>query len=122
MKKLLISIIFITILLGIFASSYNYVHANTNLITDVVIEYTHKVGNSGNSRVIANIHLSEAVDLSKEKTNIIIDYYTKNSDGSIVPIKSSTSGMSYSKDKSWAGYLNTYTNYPEGEQKYSKRR
>ena len=56
--------------------------------------------------------LTEPIDLSQGESNIIFEYFITNSDGNLEAIN-------YKKDKSWAGYLNSYDNYPYGERKYS---
>lgn len=62
-------------------------------------------------RLEAGFTLLEPIDLSQGKSDIIFEYLSSVGNGKLVPI--------YRKDKSWAGYLNSYENYPYGVQKYS---
>lgn len=62
-------------------------------------------------RFVVSFDLLEPIDLSQGKSNIILEYFTTDGNGNLVEI--------YRKDKSWSGYLNSYDNYPAGEQKYS---
>jgi len=117
MKKILVStiLLFFTLIL-----IPNLVSATTaNLVTNANIKYDYRLNNTNVCRLVVNFNLAENFDLSQENSNIIIDYYIKNSSGELIPIKSSTTGQIYAKDKSWAGYLNSYDSYPQGEQKYS---
>ena len=114
MKKILIFTILAIILLVLVPI---IVFANEpNLVINAKIRYDYS---ANSSKVIVSFELAENIDLSQENTNIIIEYFIKNSNGELLPVKSSTEGTAYVKNKSWVGYLNSYDNYPEGERKYS---
>ena len=64
------------------------------------------------NRLEVSFDLTEQLDLSHDGTDIIFEYFTTSADGGLEAI-------GYRKDKSWAGYLNIYDDYPAGERKYS---
>ena len=116
MKKILISAIllfFTLILIPTLVSA-----ANANLATNANVKYDYKLNGTNTSRLTVTFNLAESIDLSQENTNIIVDYYIKNTNGELIPIRSDTTGQIYAKDKSWAGYLNSYDNHGV-EYKYS---
>ena len=117
MKKILISTIFL--FFTIFLIPNLVLGADANLVTNANLKYDYNLNGTGVSRLTINFNLAENFDLSQYNSNIIIDYYIKNENGELMPVKSSTTEHIYAKDKSWAGYLNSYDNYPEGERKYS---
>ena len=63
-------------------------------------------------RLEIQFDLTEAIDLSQEKTNIIYEFFGQND-------RAELEALSYRKDKTWAGYINSYDDYPQGERKYS---
>jgi len=119
MRKIIILIVFVLLFSSIALMSNLTYATNQKLITNAKIKYEYRLNNSSTSRVRLMFELGESIDLSQEKSDIIIEYFTKNNNGTITAINNSTSGGAYVKDKSWVGYLNSYENYPEGELKYS---
>ena len=88
----------------------NFVFAKeTNLIKNVEIHF--KSAETPN-RLEVHFDLTEPIDLSQDSSNIIFEYFIMDATAGLEPVN-------YKKDKSWAGYLNVYDNYPLGENKYS---
>jgi len=107
MKKIvLLAIIFclaLTIIPGhVFA-------AGSNLIQNAQLSLK---SNENPQRLEVIFDLTEPIILSQGNTNIIYEFFTKDSNGNLEAIN-------YKKDKSWSGYLNSYDNYPSSERKYS---
>ena len=118
MKKIVIAMIFIFFMLILIPSVVFATEAN--LVTNAKAKYDYKLNGTNTSRLIISFNLAENFDFLIENSNIIIDYYMKDNNGKLIPIRSSTTGEIYAKDKTWAGYLNSFDNYPEGEHKYSR--
>ena len=107
MKK---SITVILILIIAISMTSNFVSAtNGDLITN--LQMSLKEGENPN-RLEVRFDLSEAIDLSEGESDIIFEYFTQDSNGNL-------EFTGYKKDRMWAGYLNSYDDYPLGENKYS---
>ena len=104
-----IAVIFIVLFMGINMIGNFSIAAELDLINNVKLEL--KINETPN-RLEVSFDLSEAIDLSVGDSNIIFEYFIRDENGELEAIN-------YRKDKSWAGYLNSYDNYPKGEQKYS---
>ena len=107
MKKFILMISSIILLLA--AVPHSALAADLNLIKDVQISLK---ASEKPSRLEVSFDLTEPISLSQANSDIIIEYFTKDSDGNL-------EATGYRKDKSWSGYLNSYESYPSGELKYS---
>ena len=106
MKKIIMVILNIMLLLN--SMPYAAFAADVNIVEDVQL----KLKTSENpNRLEVSFNLTEPIRLSQANANISIEYFTQDSNGNLE--------ITYQKDKSWSGYLNSYDNYPAGEQKYS---
>lgn len=81
----------------------------TNLIQNVQIGLKEA---ENPKRLEVIFDLTEPINLSQGSSDIIYEYFTQDTNGNLEI-------MQYKKGKSWSGYLNSYDNYPAGEQKYS---
>ena len=84
---------------------YTSAAAERNLIENIQIYF--KSAETPN-RLEVMFDLTAPIDLSQGDSDIIYEYFTGDSDEAI-----------YRKDRTWAGYINGYENYPAGERKYS---
>ena len=107
MKKIKSLIFILLMTLSIMpVSSYA---AESNLIQDAQLSLK---STENPKRLEIICRLTEPINLSKGSSNIIYEYFTKDSLGNLEAVP-------YKKDKSWSGYLNSYDYYPAGEHKYS---
>jgi len=117
MRKITTILIILLFVIIIFPN--NIFANNTNLIKDEKLEYAHNLNNNGTSRAIVSFTITEDINLSKGKTDIITEFFIKDDTGNLIDINNTSTGKALQKDKSWPGYLNTYIDYPNGEIKYS---
>ena len=106
-KYIIVVIIIVLLIVGMIKSLAST--TEMSLIEDIKIEL--KSAENPN-RLEVRFNLIEPIDLSQGSSDIIFEYFIINSSGEF-------EAVNYRKDKTWAGYLNSYDNYPEGEHKYS---
>jgi len=79
--------------------------AENNLIENIQMDF--KSAETPN-RLEVSFDLTESIDLSQGSADIIFEYFIGDQAEAV-----------YRKDKTWAGYVNSYDKYPSGERKYS---
>lgn len=116
LRKLTFSMLFLVVTL----LSVNFVKAAESNITISDIKFDIK--NTADGQFVLNFKSSKEIDLSKEKANIKIEYFTETETGTLIPIKNKLQDDSpLVKDKTWAGYIWTATgNYSTGTDNYEQ--
>ncbi|MDD2628017.1 MAG: hypothetical protein PHR25_06675 [Clostridia bacterium] len=107
MKLKKISLV-VLLVIGFLSISFVNAAIDTVTVSDVNIDIVP----TKDGRLSISFKLSKDIDLSKNKSNVKIEYFSEGEDGELIPIKNTLEeNFPLVKDKTWSGYLWS----PEGQ-------